>query len=249
MAEEGRALAGRRALVTGAARRLGRATAERLASAGADVAVHYRSDETGARETVALLRRAGVRAESLRADLADPDACRRLVEEAEAFLGGLDLLVNNAATYARTPLATMDASDFDRHMAVNARPVYLLCLHAGRRMKARGEGAIVNLADVAGLEPWPNHIPYSASKAVVVSLTRGFAKALAPEVRVNAVAPGPILPADGHPPESGEAAVRATLLGRWGRPEDVADAVLFLAASPYVTGVVLPVDGGRHAAR
>jgi len=240
-----RRLDGARALVTGASRRLGRAIAERLAAAGADLALHYREDEAGARAAAAAIEAAGRRAVLLEADLADADACARLVEQADEALGGLTLLVHNAATFARTPLDAMDASDFDRFMAVNARSVYVTSLVAGRLFKARGGGCIVNLADVAGLSPWPGYVPYSASKAAVVSLTKGFAKLLAPEVRVNAVAPGPVLPPVGEPPERGEQAVAATLLKRWGAPGDVAEAVLFLATAAYVTGQVLPVDGGR----
>lgn len=238
----GQALAGEKALVTGASRRLGRRIAERLADAGAEVALHYRTDRAGAEETAEAI---GASSPVLRADLSDPDEAARLVEEADQALGGLTLLVNNAATFRRTPLESMDASDFDTFMSVNARSVYVLSLVAGRLFKARGRGAIVNLADVAGLVPWPGFIPYSASKAAVISLTKGFAKALAPEVRVNAVAPGPVLPPAGEPSEQGEQAVAKTLLKRWGSPDDVAAAVIFLATAPYVTGQVLPVDGGR----
>ncbi|MHC5010688.1 MAG: SDR family NAD(P)-dependent oxidoreductase [Planctomycetota bacterium] len=241
-------LRGRRVLVTGASRRLGRAVAETLAASGMDVVVHYRGDEAGAREVVEAVRATGVRSEALQADLSDAQACADLVERATDVLGGLDALVNNAAMFERTPLETMSAEDFDRHMAVNGRAVYLLSLHAGRRFKAQGAGTIVNLADVAGLRPWPAYVPYSASKAVVVSLTQSMARLLAPEVRVNAVAPGPMLPPAGGTAEEGEAAVAATLLRRWGRPDDVAGAVRYLLAAPYVTGVVLPVDGGRSVA-
>lgn len=235
-------LAGQKALVTGASRRLGRAISERLARDGASVALHYHSDRAGAEATSAAL---GGNRPVLQADLVDPEACERLVQEADEALGGLTLLVNNAATFRRTPLAELEASDFDHFMQSNARSVYMLSLVAGRLFKARGAGCIVNLADVAGLVPWAGFIPYSASKAAVVSLTKGFAKALAPEVRVNAVAPGPVLPPAGEPPEQGERAVAATLLKRWGSPADVAAAVAFLATTPYVTGQVLPVDGGR----
>lgn len=241
MPERGR----KRALVTGGTRRLGRAIVEGLAAHAFDVAVHYRSDESGAREVLDALRAAGAEGVALQADLAEPEACGRLVEAAEDALGGLDLLVNNAAIFERTPLDTMNADDFDRHWNANARSVYLLTLDAGRRMKARGRGVVVNIADTAGLRPWPAFIPYSASKAAVVSLTLGFARALAPEVRVNAIAPGPMLPPAGTSPEQGEKAVAGTLLKRWGEPRDIADAVVYLATAPYVTGVVLPVDGGR----
>jgi NAD(P)-dependent dehydrogenase (short-subunit alcohol dehydrogenase family) len=241
-------LSGSCALVTGASRRLGRAIAERLAEAGADVAVHCHRDEEGAARTAANVRAKGRRAEVLGADLRDAEACTRLVAEAEARLGPLDLLVNNAAVFRRTPLETLDVAAFDEHMAVNARAVHVLSAEAGRRMKARGRGAIVNLACVSGLRPWARFIPYSASKATVINLTRGFALALGPEVRVNAVAPGPILPAEDSTAERDHAAARATLLQRWGTPSDITAAVLFLATASWLTGVVLPVDGGRSIA-
>ena len=237
-----RPLAGEKALVTGASRRLGAAIALRLARDGAQVALHYRSDRTGAEATAAAI---GASGPVLQADLADAQACARLVAQADEALGGLTLLVNNAATFRRTPLDELEVADFDHFMQSNARSVYVLSLVAGRLFKSRGRGCIVNLADVAGLSPWPAFIPYSASKAAVVSLTKGFAKALAPEVRVNAVAPGPVLPPAGEPPEQGEQAVAATLLKRWGSAGDVAAAVAFLAGTPYMTGQVLPVDGGR----
>ena len=242
MPDGGPPLAGEKALVTGASRRLGRAIAERLARDGAAVALHYRGDLSGAEATAAAI---GAKSPLLQADLADAAACERLVRDADEALGGLTLLVNNAATFHRTPLADLQVVDFDHFMRANARSVYVLSLAAGRLFKARGRGCIVNLADVAGLVPWAGFIPYSASKAAVVSLTKGFAKALAPEVRVNAVAPGPVLPPAGEPPEQGEQAVAQTLLKRWGSPADVAAAVAFLATTPYVTGQVLPVDGGR----
>jgi NAD(P)-dependent dehydrogenase (short-subunit alcohol dehydrogenase family) len=235
-------LAGEKALVTGASRRLGRAIAERLAADGAEVALHYRSDKAGAEDTAKTIGRGSP---ILQADLADTDACERLVADADEALGGLTLLVNNAATFHKTPLDDLEVGDFDHFMRANARSVYVLSLTAGRLFKERGRGCIVNLADIAGLVPWPAFVPYSASKAAVVSLTKGFAKALAPEVRVNAVAPGPVLPPAGEPPEQGEKAVAQTLLKRWGSADDIAAAVAFLARTPYVTGQVLPVDGGR----
>ena len=238
-------LQGRKALVTGGSRRLGRAIALALADAGATPLVHYRSDDAGARETVELLAAQGVESHALQADLADPAACAALLAQASERLGGLDLLVNNASIFERHPLSEMGDTDFERHMAANAGSVYALCLHAGRLMKAQGHGDIINLACVSAARPWPAYIAYSASKAAVVNLTQGFAKALAPQVRVNAIAPGPVLPPDGAPASQGEQAVRSTLLRRWGTPADVTAAVLFLLRAHYVTGYTLPVDGGR----
>jgi len=219
-----------------------------LAGAGADLALHHRSDEAGLLDTAASVREAGAKAVILRADLTDAAACARLAEEAHVALGGLDVLVNNAAIFERTPLEELTAEAFDRHMAVNARSVYALTLAAGRRMKSDGGGAIVNLACISAWRPYPAYVPYSASKAAVVSLTRGFARILAPEVRVNGIAPGPILPAAGEAPGQGAQAVDETLLRRWGTPEDIAAACLFLLRARYVTGFTLAVDGGRSIA-
>ena len=244
-ASPGRPLAGRTALVTGASRRLGLALAVRLAEAGAGVVLHAHGDLAGAQAAARSLAGRGMRAVALAADLTEEAHCARLVAEAEDALGGLDLLVHNAALFERTPLATFSPADFDRHMALNARPLVTLCAEAGRRMRARGGGAIVNIACTSGLRAWKGYLAYSASKAAVISLTQGFALALAPEVRVNAVAPGPILPPDGWGAEALARVAETTLLKRWGAPTDLTEAVLFLAGAPWLTGVVLPVDGGR----
>lgn len=240
-------LQGRAALVTGASRRLGRAIAECLATAGASVALHAHSDRPGAESLAHALRVQGHRALAFTADLRQEHEAARLVEEAWAAFDGLDLVVNNVGIFERTPLEDLDVAAFDRLVTLNARTVYLLSTLTGRRMKARGRGAIVNVACASGLRAWGGAIPYSASKAAVISLTQGFARALAPEVRVNAVAPGPVLEPDGLPPAERARIAATTLLGRWGTPADVAEAVLLLATQPWLTGVVLPVDGGRSA--
>ena len=241
-------LSGRRALVTGASGRLGRAIALRLAECGAVPIVHYRSDSSGAQETVARIGAYEVSTWAIQADLADPGACEGLIEATCAHLGGIDLLVNSAAIFERAPLEKMSAADFDRHMASNARSVYELSLYAGRRMLASGGGDIINLADIAALRPWPSYVAYCASKAAVVNMTQSFAKLLAPTVRVNAIAPGAILPPSGEDPSQGEAAVAATPLRRWGGTASITEAVLFLLRAQYVTGYTLPVDGGRSIA-
>lgn len=234
-------------LVTGGAQRLGRATVLALAAEGADVAIHARTSGREARALAATLRRKGRRAVVLEADLADPVACAELVPATVAALGRIDVLVTNAALFEPTDPAAGDAAAWDRLMDVNARATYLLTAEAGRRMRAAGGGCIVHLACASAASPWPSFLPYSASKAAVVALTKGFAKAFAPTVRVNAVAPGPILPAEGSTPARDRAAIDATVLRRWGRPEDVAAAIRYLVVdAPFVTGAVLPVDGGRH---
>ncbi len=241
-------LRGRTALVTGAAKRIGAEIALTLARAGADVAIHVRSS---ARDGVRIARRIqalGRRAVVIEADLADAGACRELVGAAFLALGRVDVLVNNAAIFEPTdPLAGDDAA-WDRHMAINARAVYVLTSEVARRWaRSKSEGSVVNLACSSADAPFTGFLPYSASKAAVVSLTKGFAKALAPRVRVNAIAPGPILPAAGAASRRNRAALAATVLGRWGSPDDVARAVRFLVVdAPFTTGAVIPVDGGRH---
>ena len=239
-------LSGRVALVTGGAKRVGRAIVLALADAGADVVVHANRSAADAEALARVLRKRGRRAAVVTGDVADPARCEAIVEEAARAFGRLDVLVNNAAVFAPTPADAPDAAAFDAHMAVNARAVYLMTGAAARRMARRGGGCVVNLACASAFSAWAGYIPYSASKAAVVAVTQGFAKAFAPKVRVNAVAPGPILRAAGSSAARDRAAVAATLLERWGRPEDVAQGVVYLATAPYVTGVVLPVDGGRR---
>lgn len=235
------------ALVTGGATRLGRAIAVALARAGADVAISYWQSERQAADTVAEIIGLGRRAMALRCDMRDAAQIERLVGDAVSSLGEIDLLVVNAGVFRRTPVDVATAADWDWHMATNGRAAFLCAQVVGLRMRERG-GAIVLIADVAGLRPWPAYIPYSASKAAVISVTEGLAQALAPNVRVNAIAPGPVLPPEDLDEKALERAVARTLLGRTGAASDVADAVLYLATAAYVTGVVLPVDGGRHLA-
>lgn len=241
-------LHGRTALVTGAAKRIGAEIVLTLARAGADIAIHVRSS---AREGVRLARRVqalGRRAAVIEADLGDAAACRELFAAAVRALGRVDVLVNNAAIFEPTDPLAGDDDAWDRHMAVNARAVYVLTSEAARHWARRqAQGTVVNLACSSAASPFAGFLPYSASKAAVVNLTKGFAKALAPRVRVNAIAPGPILPASGASAARNKAALAATVLGRWGGAADIAKAVRFLVVdAPFTTGAVLPVDGGRH---
>jgi pteridine reductase len=240
-------LKGKRALVTGGARRLGRAIAIELARAGADVAVHYHQSAAEAADTVAELRAAGVIAGAAQGDLADPQACERVVDEAAALLGGLDLLVNSAGIWGPTPVGAATAERWDALVDTNVRSAFLLAQRAAPLLRA-SRGAIVNITDVGVERPWRSHAAYLASKGALVALTRALALDLAPEVRVNAVAPGTVLLPDGWTAEQSERAARRTLLRRLGRPEDVGQAVVFLAGADYVTGAVLPVDGGGSLA-
>lgn len=242
-------LRGRWALVTGAAKRVGRVVAHELAGRGANVVVHYHTSAAEADATVASLRALGVEAVALAADLADAAATRRLAADAEARTGGVALLVNNASNYLRTPFDAITDADWDASLDVNLKAPFLLAWTLGRAMRARGEGCIVNVTDWAGERPYRHYLPYCVSKGGLIALTKALARELAPAVRVNAVSPGPVLPPDDFGPDALDAVRRATPLARFGTPEDVARAIRFLAEEAnFSTGGVLHVDGGRGVA-
>jgi len=237
------------ALVTGAARRIGAAIARRLHAAGYDLALHHRRSDAEMTALAAQLRAA--RPDSvlvLRADLRQPDGLPDLVARCVGHYGRLDALVNNASSFHPTPLGRATPEDWDDLFGVNARAPFFLAQAAAPYLQAAG-GAIVNLADVYAGRPLAGHPLYSAAKAALVSLTRSLALALAPRVRVNAVAPGAILwPEQEQDPAARAAILAATALGRTGTPEDIAGAVHWLLSDEagYVTGQVLHVDGGRE---
>ncbi len=232
-----------RALVTGGAVRVGHSIALALAGAGMDVVIGYHRSARAAQRTVAAIEARGALGVALRADLADPQAARRLVARAAQALGGLDVLVNNAAVFSRTPFATVMPAGYDRFLDVNLRGTFFCCQRAAQAMGPHG-GHIINIADVGAERAWPGYLPYTVSKAGVVALTRGLAAALrARGIAVNCVAPGPVL----RPPDLSPARWRAVTGGRAGRPEDVAAAVLFFATCPRdITGQVLRVAGGER---
>ena len=231
-------------LVTGAARRVGRAIAVHLAGCGYDVAVHFHRSEELARETAGLCAARGVRAHLFGADLCDPSNADRLVDRVLASLGRVDALVNSAAVMVATPLRTVTAAQWDLVFAVNLRAPFFLSLAVERVM--RDGGSIVTIADHLAEESWPQLVPHGISKAGVVAMTRHLAVQLAPRVRVNAVSPGAVLAPAGWPDDARDRFIETTPLGRLGTPEDVAGAVAYLLGAPYVTGHVLVVDGGRQ---
>jgi pteridine reductase len=242
------ALSGKVALVTGGGRRVGRAIAAGLGAEGARVAVHYHGAAEGAGDAVRAIEQAGGEAASFAADLRSQDSPPRLVADVLRSFGRLDLLVNSAASMMRTPLESVTPLEWDEIFAVNTRAPFFLSLAAARAMGSEG-GGIVNISDHMGFESWPAFVPHGVSKAAVAAMTHGLAAALAPRVRVNAVAPGAVLAPEGWSTAERERYERETPLRRVGTPEDVAQAVLFLATAPYVTGQTLFVDGGRHGAR
>ena len=235
-------------MVTGAAKRIGRAIATRLHRAGANVVLHYRNAEAEARELEAALNatRAGS-AQCIRADLLDTDNLPELVAATVTRFGGLDLLVNNASSFYPTPMGRITGKDFGELMGTNLKaPLFLSQAAAAELGKRRG--AIVNIVDIHAERPLRNYLVYSIAKTALAGLTRALALELGPEVRVNGVSPGPIAwPDDGSFDQAlQERVIRHTLLKRQGEPDDIAKAVLFLVTdASYVTGQVIAVDGGR----
>ena len=238
-------LAGRVALVTGGGRRVGRAIAVALGARGMRVVVHFHGSADGARETARLIRDAGGVATLIQADLGDVAAAGDLVNGTLAAEGRLDALVNSAAVMRRTPVGETTPAAWDEMFALNVRAPYFLAQHAASALRA-SRGAIVNIADLAAFETWPAYVPHGMTKAAVVQMTRALAHALAPEVRVNAVAPGVVLLPEGWSEADAERLRATTPLQRLGTPEDVAGAVVYLLEADYVTGEVIKVDGGRH---
>lgn len=237
-------LRGRVALVTGGAVRVGRALALTLAERGARLAIHYHASATEAQTAVREAQAMGAEAWAVQADLSRPDAPDALVDAVAAHFGALDVLVNSAAIMWRTPLAEITVEQWDAMFALNLRAPFFCARAAARVMSDRG-GVIINISDLAGLESWSAYIPHGISKAGVIHMTRALAHALAPKIRVNAIAPGTVLlPTDW---DEGDAAhlVRTTPLRRLGEPADVARAMVYLIEADYVTGEVLVVDGGR----
>jgi pteridine reductase len=238
-------LRGRVALVTGAGRRLGRVMARALAGRGMTLAIHHHASADGAEALRAEVSAAGGRAECFGADLTDAGAARALPGRVVDALGRLDVLVNSAAVMHRLDFERTTPEQYDAVLDLNLRSVFFCTQGAAPALRA-AHGKVVNLADLAGLQPWPGFAAHSVSKAGVVMLTRVLARSLAPEVTVNAIAPGAVLVPEEYDADERERLARATPLARLGSPGDVVGALLYLLeAGDFVTGEVLTVDGGR----
>lgn len=236
-------LRGSTALVTGAGRRMGRTLALSLADAGADVVLHVHT--SSGQETFDAVRRRERRAWIVQADLSQRRDVERLADEATEKTGAVDVLVHNAAIFFPTPVARLSATEWRRFQDTNVSAPFLLSLLLGRRMAARGRGKILFLGDWNGRRPSPDYLAYCVSKAGVHALMRALAKALAPHVQVNEVAPGPVLVPDDYGPRQRDELRRRTPLQRLGSPHDVARAVRFLIEEgEFVTGASYVVDGG-----
>ncbi|MFQ5662509.1 MAG: SDR family NAD(P)-dependent oxidoreductase [Terriglobia bacterium] len=240
-----KALQGQVALVTGGAKRIGRGIALALGAAGARVVVNYKSSAAEARATVEEIKRQGSPAWAVQADVSQPAAVSQLVAAAEKQLGPVDILINNAGIFASYPWEKITEADWDRFMNVNLKAQFFCAQAVAAGMKQRGRGKIVNLASLGGLRAWPSFIPYCVSKAGLIMLTRCLARALAPEVQVNAVAPGSIQFVGEEPDPATRDYIRRAPLKRTGTAEDIAQAVLFLCTrAGFITGQVFVVDGG-----
>ena len=234
----------KRALVTGAGVRLGRAIAIGLAEDGYDVAVHYnRSAEEASETRAAIEGKTGQTATLVQADLSDPDGVARLAREVTVSGDGLEVLVNSASTYLQRRLEDVSAVAWDHVMAVNARAPFLLTSALHPLLDATG-GTVINMVDLSALRPWRSYADHAVSKAALLHLTRAQAQAYAPRVRVNAIAPGNVLPPADATAEETEAFRQRVPLGRIGTPDDIVEAVRFLRDAHYMTGEVVVVDGG-----
>jgi len=238
-------LEGRVALVTGGGQRLGRAFAAALAERGMSLALHYNASMGGAEALRDEIRAAGGKAECFAADLTDADAARKLPATVARAMGGLDVLVNSAAVMHRIAFEDTTVEQYDAIMDLNLRSLFFLTQGAAPALR-HARGKVVNIADLGGLEPWPSYPVHSLSKAGVVMLTKVLARVLAPDVTVNAIAPGTVLVPDSYDEAQRDRLARDTPLRRLGTPADATGALLFLLEdADFVTGDVLVVDGGR----
>lgn len=232
------------ALVTGGAVRVGRALCLGLAEAGFDLAIHYHASDGPAREVVRKAEALGRRAVAVKADLADPVQVRDLAEGVGQEFGRLDVLVNSAASFRTGAFGDITAEEWDAVLDLNLRGPFLLVQHLAELLR-ESAGSVINMVDLSALEPWTGRPHHSVSKAALLHLTRIMARALAPHVRVNAIAPGTVLAPDDFGSGDVERERGRTLLRAIGSPEDVVRTALFLVTSPYITGEVVVVDGGR----
>ena len=236
---------GKTALVTGAAKRVGREIALALAQKGAHIVLHYKGSRADAEATGAEIRALGVSCFLVSADLSNAAQITQMLSDVFQKISSIDILVNSASLFYETPLKNVQESDWDSLLDTNLKGPFLLSRSIGLKMFEGRGGKIVNIADWSGFRPYKNYAPYCTSKGGLITLTKALARDLAPKVMVNAVAPGPVLVPPDMPEAEKEAIAKTTALGRWGQPRDVANAVSFLVENDFMNGTVLVVDGGR----
>lgn len=242
-------LDGRVALVTGGAKGIGRSIVEELAQGGCDVAVHYHRSRSEAEAAVSYARNMGRQAAAIQADLADARSWPNVVQQTVDALGGLDILINNASLFLEEPSpadASMDPALWEETLRVNLVAPASLCQHALPHLRQGGRGRIVNVCDISARRPWPNHLAYCVSKAGLECLTKGLARAFAPDVLVNGIAPGIISFPEDFPEGRRQKLLKKIPVGRAGTPVEVAKLVRFMVESgDYMTGEIVSLDGGR----
>ena len=238
-------LKNRVALITGAGRRIGRAIALDLAAHGTSIAVHYRASQSEAEAVVAEIASKQGRAQTFRADLEHVTELEQMVAKVIESLGRIDILVNSASVFEPTPFENVTEKDWDASLDTNLKAAFFLSKFAGAAMRKQGTGKIINIGDWAGIRPYKDYLPYSVSKSAMIGLTKALAKELAPEVQVNCIALGMVMPPEGYTREEVERLVNRTLTRKMGTPDDVARAVVFFCETDFATGVVLPLEGGR----
>ncbi len=242
-------IAGKVALITGGAHRVGKAITMMLAQAGANVVVNYHAAADEALATVAEAEALGVAAMAIQADVADLFSVERMVAAITERFGGVDIIINSASYFGKTPFPSDDPSIYERWARVTRVVIdgpFFVCNLLVPGMLARGYGAIVNIVDLSIAQPWSDFTAHAVGKSGLLALTRQLAFELAPTIRVNAVAPGLVLPPPGLPPRSEAKMAERNLLEQWGTPGDVAQAVKYLLEADFVTGEVIHVDGGER---
>lgn len=238
-------LQNRTALVTGAAKRVGREIALTLARKGVNILLHFNHSADEAEKTAVEIRALGVFCDTVKADLSRAADIEKLCAWVRHVGKPVDILVNSASVFYKTPADTVSEKDWDAFIDANLKGPFLLSAELGRDMTRRAGGSIVNIADWSGFRPYRDYMPYCVSKGGLLTLTKALARDFAPSVRANAVAPGPVLlPAD-FSEEEKAAIIKKTPLGRIGTPSDVANSVVFLVENDFINGIVLTVDGGR----
>jgi len=234
-------------LVTGGAVRLGRAISLELSQASASIFCQYKSSKTAAFELKKEIESRGNRIHTFQTDLSTLAGINRTVAEAIKIFGKIDVLINNAALFYKTPLITITEKDWNTFIDLNLKSAFFLTQEVSKHMLKQKSGKIINIGDAGALSPFPAYLPYSISKAGVIAMTKGLAKALAPDIQVNCVSPGPVMIPENYSEEERNFSISQTLLKREGSGEDIAKTVRFLLeGSDYITGANIPVDGGRH---
>lgn len=240
-------LNGKGIIITGSAVRLGRAICLELATSGAHLFCHYHSSNQQAKELEKELKDSGVICYFYQADLSRVQNSRKLIREAHQQLGRIDVLINNAAVFYKTPFGKISEDDWDTFFTINLKNPFFLAQEASVYMAEQKVAKILNIGDAGAEHPFPAYLPYSISKSGVVAMTKGLAKALAPNIQVNCINPGPVMMPEDLTKEEKQYAIEQTLLKREGSAGDIARTVRFiLEGSDYITGAIIPVDGGRQ---